>query len=272
MLQIETEWKQNLLLSEIFSSVQGEGTNLGAPSVFLRLATCNLHCWYCDTKYTWMYSEKMLQTVKADLSRLGVEVSKIPQDLKVYDLSSEAQQTPVDEVARKVAESGINHLVITGGEPMLQQEQLVQLLRLLEGIGGKGRDFYVEMETNGTVRPSEKILPFIDQWNVSPKLESSGNSAFAREKGEALKSYVFLPNSFFKFVVSKECFEKDLLEIESFASRFGILPARIILMAEGTDASTLRNQTALLSKICEKRGYRLTPRLQILLWGNKRGT
>ncbi len=116
-----------------------------------------------------------------------------------------------------------------------------------------------------------EILPFVDQWNISPKLESSGNSKFAREKDDALKSFATMSNSFFKFVVSQERFEADLLEIESISFQFGIDPGKIILMAEGTDASILRDRTTSLSKICEKRGYRVTPRLHILLWGNKRG-
>ena len=42
-----------LKLSEVFESIQGEGPSAGLPCVFVRLATCNLHCSYCDTKYTW---------------------------------------------------------------------------------------------------------------------------------------------------------------------------------------------------------------------------
>jgi 7-carboxy-7-deazaguanine synthase len=270
VLQIEGESRPSLLVSEIFSSVQGEGTNLGTPSVFLRLGICNLHCWYCDTKYTWLYNEKMLRTVKDDLRRLGVEESSFPQDLKIYDQSKETEQDPVNDVAKRIREFGIDHLVVTGGEPVLQQAQLVQLLQLLK-TNDKKRGFYVEIETNGTIKPVNEILPFVDQWNISPKLESSGNSKFAREKDDALKSFATMSNSFFKFVVSQERFEADLLEIESISFQFGIDPGKIILMAEGTDASILRDRTASLSKICEKRGYRVTPRLHILLWGNKRG-
>ena len=70
----EVRSKENfLLVSEIFKSVQGEGVCLGAPTVFLRLAVCNLHCWYCDTKYTWLYSQKTLDEVKQDIDRLGIQ-------------------------------------------------------------------------------------------------------------------------------------------------------------------------------------------------------
>ncbi len=266
--------KHLLLLSEIFSSVQGEGVNLGSPSVFLRLAVCNLHCWYCDTKYTWLYSEKMLQSVRAELGELGVDESEFPSDLRVYERSAEAREVPIKEVESRIRAFEIKHLVVTGGEPMLQQSQLVPLLRELKNGSGYNEksNFYVEIETNGSIKPTEEILPFVDQWNVSPKLASSGNSTFARERKDALKSLASLPNSFFKFVVSQECFDQDLQEIESLASRYGISPRKTILMAEGTEASILKDRTASLSKVCEKRGYRITPRLQILLWGNRRGT
>jgi 7-carboxy-7-deazaguanine synthase len=274
----EDETRKGLLLSEIFSSIQGEGVNLGTPSVFLRLAICNLHCWYCDTKYTWLYNENMLDTVRADLAKLGIEGKAFPADLRAYNRSTEVREVPIEQVESKIRSAGIRHLVVTGGEPMLQQIQLVSLLRKLRlknsnnGHAKSEDDFFVEVETNGTIRPIERMLPLVDQWNVSPKLESSGNSSFAREKGSALKFFASMSNVYFKFVVSQDRSDRDLGEIELLSSRHGIHPDKIILMAEGTEASVLKERTAFLSKVCKKRGYRVTPRLQILLWGNQRGT
>lgn len=273
MQRVETSSRKSLVVSEIFGSVQGEGTNLGTPSVFLRLAVCNLHCWYCDTKYTWLFNDKMLYKVRADLDELGWEEELHPTDLRVYDQSKEARTIPIEEVESKIRTFGIKHVVVTGGEPMLQQSQIVPLLHELKATNDRCEDhFYVEVETNGTIRPSEDMLSLVDQWNVSPKLESSGNSKFAREKKDPLRTFVALSNSFFKFVIGEPTFEQDLREIEILSSSFGIPPARIILMAEGTEATVLKERTIMLSKICEKRGYRVTPRLHILLWGNTRGT
>jgi len=273
MQRSETSNARPLLVSEIFSSIQGEGINLGAPSVFLRLAVCNLHCWYCDTKYTWLYTEKMLQTVRADLKALEIEDSQFPGDLRVYEPLNETTSTSIEDVESKIQRLDIGHLVVTGGEPMLQQTQLIPLfLRLKRPTSQKKDPFYIEIETNGTIKPSREILPLVDQWNVSPKLSSSGNSEFAREKKEALETFATLANAFFKFVVSTLGFEQDLREIEKLSSSYRIPPSRIMLMPEGTDARILKERTVLLSKVCEKLGYRVTPRLHILLWGNRRGT
>ena len=270
---LRAEKMKPLMVSEILASIQGEGINLGAPSVFLRLAVCNLHCWYCDTKYTWLYNEKLLQTVKSDLNRLGIQGDQSPGDLRVYDRSEEAHEMSIEEAESRIQTSGINRLVVTGGEPMLQQLHLIPLFeRLKFRRSGEKNQFYIEIETNGSIKPAKEIIHFVDQWNVSPKLESSGNPRSSREKEESVKVFASLPNSYFKFVVASQTFDQDLREIEELAVRFGIQPGKILLMAEGTDASILKDRTQVLSKVCEKSGYRVTPRLHILLWGNRRGT
>ena len=159
----------------------------------------------------------------------------------------------------------MDHLVVTGGEPLLQQQPLASLLSKLK----KRKDCFVEIETNGSVRASEALQGLVDQWNVSPKLESSGNSVYSREKKECMNSFALLGNAFFKFVVQTK---DDLEEVESLVRRYSIRPSKVILMPEGTEAAILRERTIWLSEICENRGYRLTPRLHILLWGNKRGS
>lgn len=252
-----------LLVSEIFKSVQGEGVSLGAPTVFLRLSVCNLHCWYCDTKYTWMYSAKTLDQVRSDLKRL--EISEEPRDLKIYTFSEEAKSLHVRDALEKILAYGMDHLVVTGGEPLLQQRPLASLISGLKAAHSN----FVEIETNGSVRANEALLRLVDQWNVSPKLESSGNSEFSREKKECMEAFAMLGNSYFKFVVQTM---DDLEEVDSLVRRYSIKPSKVILMPEGTEASILKERTIWLSEICESRGYRLTPRLHILLWGNKRGT
>ncbi len=270
---LATEKVRPLLVSEIFSSIQGEGINLGAPSVFLRLAVCNLHCWYCDTKYTWLYSEKLLQTVMSDMDRLGVRGDLIPGDLRVYDTSEETQALAIEEAASRIESYGIDHLVVTGGEPLVQHLQLIPLFERLKRRSADVKDrFYIEIETNGSIKPSVELFSLVDQWNVSPKLESSGNSRHSRERKEPLSNFAKLLNCYFKYVVGAQTFDQDLREIDDLSHRYRIPPNRIILMAEGTDVSVLKDSTQKLAKVCENRGYRITPRLHILLWGNRRGT
>ena len=130
-------------INEIFKSIQGEGPNFGKPAIFLRTAQCNLKCTWCDTKYTW--------------------------DWKNYDFTKEVKEMTIVEIQEKILHLGIKHLVITGGEPLLQQDDLADLLSFLKP------DFYVEVETNCTILPNKKLTDLVDQWNVSPKTENSGN-------------------------------------------------------------------------------------------------
>lgn len=120
---------------EIFYSIQGEGARTGSPVVFLRLAGCNLHCSWCDTKHSWGQ---------------GIEL-------------------PEEEVAQRIMCYQAPGLVITGGEPLVQTQALEKLLPLLPA------DMFIEVETNGTIAPTPLLVQRINQWNVSPKLQHAGN-------------------------------------------------------------------------------------------------
>ena len=223
---------------EIFHSLQGEGASIGTPSVFLRLALCNLTCSWCDTGYTW--------------------------DWKRYDYEREVMELSLERVEESILGYGCRHLVITGGEPLLQQTGLVHLVRSLKEQG-----FTFEVETNGTIAPHPQMLEDIDQWNVSPKLGTSGNAPHRREIPEALLSFANVAGAYFKFVVAKL---DDLEEISALVDRYTLPRAQVVLMPEGQTADALRERSQWLSKLCTEKGFRFTPRLHILLWGDKRGT
>jgi 7-carboxy-7-deazaguanine synthase len=155
-----------LRVSEIFASVQGEGPFLGRPSVFLRLALCNLQCAYCDTKYTWLFEEEKQQQVLARVR----EKQRDKLDLKVYQKSAEVRNLSVVDVAKTVLDLSQGHIrsiVLTGGEPLIQRAALYSLL---ESLLKKG--YHIEVETNGTIRPSGFPIEGI-HFNVSPKLSNS---------------------------------------------------------------------------------------------------
>jgi 7-carboxy-7-deazaguanine synthase len=260
--KIPSEIIPKLKVSEIFSSLQGEGPYAGTPAVFLRLAICNMHCWYCDTKYTWLYSERTLSVVKSEIARLH---KNTPTDLKLYDLQQEMSELGLDEVKNQLLQSNQNHLVITGGEPMLQQAALLKMLSELK----KEKNFMVEVETSGTVPPLRDFADLVDQWNVSPKLEDSGNSRRARENPKALRAFASLPNATFKFVVQAP---EDIEEIKALALRYNIPAGRVMLMPEGTSEEALNEKSSWLIKECSESGFQFSTRLHILLWGNERGT
>lgn len=121
---------------ELFYSIQGEGARAGSPAVFVRLAGCNLHCRWCDTKYSWGQ---------------GADITEEDLDARILSYNSPG-------------------LVITGGEPLLQAPAIEKLLSLLPD------SVFVEIETNGTIPPTPTLVARVNQWNVSPKLEHAGNS------------------------------------------------------------------------------------------------
>ena len=223
--------------AEIFESIQGEGTSAGQPSVFVRLAACNLRCSWCDTAYTW--------------------------DWRRYDRRREVMTIGVDEVVERVTSFSSSNVVLTGGEPLLQGSKLAVVAAKL-----KAKQRRIEVETNGTRVPSPQLAANVDQWNVSPKLENSGNALCRREMPVALDWFAAQPNAFFKLVVSSPA---DMPEVSAFVGRYQVPAARVLLMPEARDSATLRERSLWLAEACRMYGYRFSSRLHILLWGDERG-
>ncbi|HEY3118975.1 MAG TPA: 7-carboxy-7-deazaguanine synthase QueE, partial [Chloroflexota bacterium] len=157
---------------EVFVSIQGEGATAGVPSVFVRLTACNLRCTWCDTRYTWDWSQ--------------------------YDPVHETIGEEAEPLAQRVLDTYLPNVVITGGEPLLQARELGSLVRTLKDAQRR-----IEVETNGTMTPVSPLTDLIDQWNVSPKLNSSGNSQTEREVPSALSWFASCPHAYFKFVIAE---------------------------------------------------------------------
>ncbi len=247
-------------VNEIFYSVQGEGVNAGSPSVFLRLAGCNLRCWWCDTKYTWMFTEPMKECIEKYIKKIG----ETQDDIKVYDISREAKDLTTVQVLEKIHKFECKRLVLTGGEPTLQHNNrdMLALLGILREEG-----YYIEIETNGTMIPNDKFASLISQWNVSPKIESSGNERIIREKPECYEFYKKLDSSWFKFVIVSEA---DLEEVLQIIERYGIPRGKVLLMPEAKTKEELQEKSKWLVKICKENNFRFSNRLHIELWGVSR--
>ncbi len=209
---------------EIFYSLQGEGVRMGTPAVFLRLAGCNLSCHWCDTKHSW---------------GKGVPLS-------------------VEEVAARILSHNCSNLVITGGEPLLQQEELAALLSLLP------QDFFVEVESNATLLPSPALEARVDQWNISPKLAHSGNELSRALRAEALAHFAALPHAWFKFVVQKE-------EDWEAISALNLPRRRVILMPCATTRAALEAARPAVAELCIRQGVRFGDRLHLALWDDRKG-
>ena len=223
-------------INEIFKSIQGEGPNFGKPAIFLRTAQCNLKCTWCDTKYTW--------------------------DWKNYDYAKEVKEMTIEEIKEQLLDYEIKHLVITGGEPLLQQDDIADLLSFLKP------DFYVEIETNCTILPNKMLTDLVDQWNVSPKTENSGNPLELYENDECYYFFANQENCFFKYVVEDET---DIPEIKKFVTKYKIPEKRVQLMTQASTKEEISMKEKSISELAKLHNFSFSPRLHVAMWGSQRG-
>jgi len=224
-----------MYVSETFSSLQGEGTLAGVPSFFVRTSGCNLRCRWCDTPYT----------------------SWLP----------EGERRPADELVKEAVASGLRHVVVTGGEPLLQRE----IGRLTEGLATAG--LHITVETAGTVDP-----PFYcDLLSLSPKTANSDPPGSTGERHRRLRGNLApmrrliarFPEHQLKFVVEDA---DDLPGILAVLEALGAAePSRVLLMAQGRSAEEVASRAGQVAALCLDRGFRYTPRLHLDLFGGGRG-
>lgn len=226
-----------LKISEIFESLQGEGVSSGSPATFVRLAQCNLHCTWCDTKYTW--------------------------DFERYRYEDEVREQSVAKVAQLVNAAASKRLILTGGEPLLQQRALKELFARL------APDIVVEVETNGTIAPEPEALSRVNQWNVSAKLSNAGDPEHFRIRPEILGTFRDARCAYLKLVVRTDA---DYSEVDALVARLSWPRERVVLMPEATDREQLRARSLHVAEAARARGFRFSSRLHLELWGGRRGT
>jgi 7-carboxy-7-deazaguanine synthase len=224
-----------LKIAEIFYSVQGEGSLLGVPSVFVRTSGCNLRCVWCDTPYTSWNPE-------------GCELS-------------------LDQIVAEVKKHPARHAVVTGGEPMIAPE----IVALTERLGQLG--LHITVETAGTVfKPVAcdlmSISPKLANSTPAQDPRWAAHHERFRIDLEVLSKLIMRYPYQLKFVVAAP---GDLEEIRALVTQLEADPIRVILMPEGVDRERLRERGVWLAEICKAEGYRFSPRLHIELYGNRRG-
>jgi 7-carboxy-7-deazaguanine synthase len=222
-----------LKIAEIFYSIQGEGSLVGVPSVFIRASGCNLRCAWCDTPYTsWR---------------------------------PEGAEQPLDRILEQVKAHPSRHVVVTGGEPMIAPE-IAPLTERLRGLG-----MHITIETAGTVfEPVACDLMSISPKlsNSTPEGEWAARHGRLRIQPAVLLELMARYPYQLKFVIEKPA---DVEEAGALVEQLGAERDRVILMPEGTDRDRLRERSVWLAEICKEEGFRFSPRLHVDLYGNRRG-
>ena len=242
-----------IIIAETFASIQGEGSTQGAPSIFIRLGGCNLMCggagterdkklhagatWRCDTIEVWRKGQATTVENLVELLEKQYEISK------------------------KIKHGW--HIVITGGEPMMQQKAIVELC---SNVNTRFNNCVVEIETNGTVAPIDELYCHIDLFNVSPKLSNSGMSLKQRKMTAGRFEKFKLNSCIFKFVISNDA------DLEEFKQDYGWIPNHLIyLMPAASTREELEGRSKWLAEECIKSGYNFSNRLQVQIWNETTG-
>jgi len=239
----EVDTKQPFLnVAEFFmDTIQGENF-VGWPAAFLRLQNCTQSCIWCDTTEVW---------------RRG----------NPYNLFELLALMVKSGLIQKLCNG--HHLVITGGSPVLQQENLVPLLQMIRERCAElpGGNPVFEIENECTIMPSPELISQINIWNNSPKLANSKNHKSLRYRPEILQKLSSLKNSWFKFVVGSE---EDWKEIEEdFLPH--IRKNQIVLMPLGATRIELEQTRMMAVELAVKHGVRFSTREHIVLWDKKTG-
>ncbi|NUB91637.1 7-carboxy-7-deazaguanine synthase QueE [Haloterrigena sp. SYSU A121-1] len=238
-----------LPINELFYSLQGEGTLAGVPSVFVRTSGCNLRCWFCDSYHTsWEPTHAWL----------GLE-----------------------EILAEIESHDADHVVLTGGEPLIHEESVA----LLEALDDRG--YHTTVETNGTIHRDAPI----DLASISPKLESStptperapddADEADAERWAERherdridLETLAGLVEDYefqLKFVVTDGDDMPEILDLLAELRDVADAPIRdddVLLMPEGATRERLAETRTRVADLAMEHGFRYTPRLHVDLWND----
>lgn len=251
-----------LPVMEIYSAVQGEGTRVGCPSVFIRLFGCNLRCTWCDTSYSINIDE-----ARAVLSPHEIET------LFTRFLPVDLAHTILDRFPF------VTDLVISGGEPLIHMSPLIQFVELMRESGK-----IVTVETNGTC-PPPKSLPGegVHLWSVSAKPPGSQTTIDleSRRRVQWEKWEEVADRSQFKFVITNLASDLPfVLSVLTNHPRLSVAP--IVLVPNGdlfsSDHSSGWAQYDAIARLVTNSGdwssfdVRVLPQLHLLAHGRQRYT
>ncbi len=231
-------------------TIQGEGKLEGVPSLFIRLAGCNLKC-------EWELFDGSKSCCDTEYSSFNISLAR-----SVY----------VKDVLLLIKNNigNIRHIVITGGEPFLQVKPLLNLCKGIKSLG----DIHITIETNGTIFDDE-VVEYVDLLSISPKLPYSLRGECLEGLKGSIQNFIDFINSDkskdiqFKFVVCNECNEK---EIQHFLKSIrGWNLNDILLMPAGGSKEILAKTSDIALEMVIRNGWRFCYRLHVALFGGKKG-
>lgn len=229
---------------KIFHTIEGEGEHVGKPSVFMRVSMCNLTCkgfasadapYGCDSFVSWSIKNKM----------------SYDEILNFLDESRYAKWLHRGDIFK-----------ITGGEPLIQQKNL---LELIDAFVNKFKFIpRIDFETNATIMPLPRWTEdYLATFTTSPKLTNNGDPEDKRYKPEVLEWHA-RNGSGFKFVVSSE---RDLEEInEKYIIRFNIRKNKVWFMPCCGSREEHIKIAPVVAEYCKNTGINFSPRLQLVIW------
>jgi 7-carboxy-7-deazaguanine synthase len=232
-----------LPVAEVFGpTIQGEGPAAGRCATFVRLSGCNLSCRWCDTPYTW--------------------------DAARFDVRGETEHLTAAEIVHRVYDAGAAPVVVlTGGEPLLQQDRPAWA-RLLAALSAARA---VHLETNGTIVPNGFTLAAMASVVVSPKLDHAGPHRGHQEPAmpPAWRDVIRDSSAVHLKIVCRDA--ADVAAAATLARDLGCPPERTWAMPEGDSTATLGARWRGIAEAAAAVGINATHRLHTLAWGAERG-
>ncbi len=202
----------------MYPALQGEGIYIGIPMFFVRFTGCNLRCSWCDTKYAFYEGEEM----------------------------------EIDDIVKKIEQSGMEWVCLTGGEPLIQKDIYRLIYRIVN-------DHKILIETNGSISIEE--LPTEENIRISLDIKTPSSGMHRFMKFENL-DYLG-EGDFVKFVIKDE---EDFQYSKKIMEEYNIKTEIVFQPVWGTDIKWLASRV-----MEEKLNVRVLPQLHKMIWGERRG-
>lgn len=281
-----------LKVAELFYSIQGEGRYMGVPSIFLRTFGCNFTCGGFGMPKGQLSEERNNVSKNLDMYKSYKDLPLVSTGCDSYaswdpKFKHLSPVLSTDSIAETITEMlpqkkwKEEHLVITGGEPLLGWQRAYP--DLLEHPSMKDLE-ELTFETNGTQELTEEFWDYLFiEWtrhgrdydaltfSVSPKLSVSGEKWEEAIRPDIVKRYEHVGYTYLKFVVATE---EDVKEAEQAVSEYRAagFGGPVYLMPVGGVESVYHLNARRVAELALAKGWRYSDRLQVPLFKNEWGT